>query len=71
MFPSWNAIGGRHGPSDTLFALRKIIGFPMQSYCGRTDLKCMFCDKLDPIETAGAMQWAESPLAQPISEQAP
>jgi phage FluMu protein Com len=43
---------------------------PMQSYCGRTDLRCMFCDKLDEIETARA-QWADSPLSQPISERAP
>ena len=44
---------------------------PVQGYCNRTDLKCMFCDKLDPIETAGAARWPESPLAQPISERAP
>jgi phage FluMu protein Com len=44
---------------------------PMRSYSSRTELKCMFCDKLDPIETAGAAQWAGSPLAQPLSESAP
>jgi phage FluMu protein Com len=44
---------------------------PMRSYSGRTELKCMFCDKLDPIGTAGATQWADSPPAQPISERAP
>ena len=43
---------------------------PMRSYSGRTELKCMFCDKLDPIETR-ATQWADSALAQPISERAP
>jgi tRNA(Ile2) C34 agmatinyltransferase TiaS len=29
---------------------------------GRTDLKCLKCDELDPLETDAA-RWAESPLA--------
>lgn len=28
----------------------------------------MFCEKLDPMEMSAARQWAESPLAIPISE---
>jgi phage FluMu protein Com len=35
---------------------------------GRTELKCLFCDKLDPMETAEAKPWADSPLALPISD---
>jgi hypothetical protein len=34
------------------------------SCSGRTELKCVFCDKLDPME-------APAPLAQRISEKAP
>jgi hypothetical protein len=31
---------------------------------GRTDLKCVWCDKLDPTETEVA-RWADSPSASP------
>jgi phage FluMu protein Com len=41
---------------------------PAPSYTGRTELKCVFCDKLDPMEMAQARQWSESPLAMPITE---
>jgi hypothetical protein len=41
---------------------------PAPSYTGRTELKCVFCDKLDPMEMDQARQWAESPLAMPITE---
>ena len=44
---------------------------PAPSYTGRTELKCIWCDKLDPMETPETRQWADSPLAQPISETAP
>jgi hypothetical protein len=44
---------------------------PAPSYSGRTELKWVFCDKLDPMETPASKEWAESPLAQPISEKAP
>ena len=44
---------------------------PTPSYSGRTELKCLFCDKLDPMETQALKEWADSPLAQPISEKAP
>ena len=37
---------------------------------GRTELRCVFCDKLDPMETTEAKQWADGPLANPISETA-
>jgi phage FluMu protein Com len=29
---------------------------------GRTDLKCLRCDEVDPLQT-DAVKWAESPLA--------
>jgi len=44
---------------------------PAPSYSGRTELKWVFCDKLDPMETPASKEWAESPLAQPISEKGP
>ena len=31
----------------------------------------MYCDKLEPLEMEEAKKWAESPLAQPISERVP
>lgn len=34
---------------------------PIPSDTGRTELKCLFCDRLDPMETT-AKQWADSPL---------
>lgn len=40
---------------------------PLPSYSGRTELKCVFCDKLDPLEMPAARGWADSPLAQPIA----
>ena len=42
---------------------------PAPSYSGRTELKCVFCDKLDPMEAL--KEWADSPLAKTISETAP
>jgi hypothetical protein len=42
---------------------------PMHSHSGRTELKCVFCDRLDdPMEMLTARQWADSPLAEPISD---
>ena len=40
-------------------------------YIGRTELKCVFCDKLDPMETPVLREWADSPIAPPISEKVP
>jgi phage FluMu protein Com len=40
---------------------------PAPSYSGRTELKCVFCDKLNPMETPALKEWADSSLAQPIS----
>ncbi len=37
---------------------------PAPSDSGRTELKCIFCDELDPMEMAEANKWADSPLAQ-------
>jgi hypothetical protein len=31
---------------------------------GRTELVCIWCDKVDPMQTEAA-KWADSPLAQP------
>ena len=39
---------------------------PAPRYSGRTELKCIFCDKLDPMEMAEPNKWADSPLAQPF-----
>jgi hypothetical protein len=44
---------------------------PAPGPTGRTELMCVFCDKLDPMEMAGPVKWADSPLATPISEPAP
>jgi hypothetical protein len=42
---------------------------PMPHLSGRTELKCLFCDKLDPLEVTTATKWADdSPLDTPISE---
>jgi hypothetical protein len=35
---------------------------PVFGVNGRTDLKCVWCDQMDPIETEGA-KWTDSPLA--------
>jgi hypothetical protein len=34
---------------------------------GRTDLRCLRCDKVDPLRT-DAIKWAQSPLAAPLAE---
>ena len=44
---------------------------PAPSHTGRTELVCVFCDKLDPMEMTAANKWADSPLATPISETVP
>lgn len=44
---------------------------PAPSPAGRTELVCVYCDKLDPMELEKAEKWAESPLAQPIFERVP
>ena len=44
---------------------------PAPSFTGRTELKCVFCDKLDPMEMAEPNKWADSPLATPVSEIVP
>jgi hypothetical protein len=44
---------------------------PARSLTGRTEVVCMYCDKLDPPEMEEAKKWAESPFAQPISETVP
>jgi hypothetical protein len=37
---------------------------PTHSVDGRTALSCIWCDKVDPMETDVA-KWADGPLAQP------
>ena len=44
---------------------------PLHSFDGRTELKCVFCDKLDPTKMTAADKRADSPLATPISEAVP
>lgn len=38
---------------------------PAPSFTGRTELQCVFCDKLDPLKIEAA-KWADSPLATPL-----
>ena len=44
---------------------------PATTHVGGTELKCVFCDKLDPLEMVEPNRWADSPLATPISETSP
>jgi hypothetical protein len=44
---------------------------PIPGLSGRTELRCLFCDKLDPMEMTETNRWADSPLSAPISERAP
>jgi phage FluMu protein Com len=58
--------------------VRKKGGFMDQTHCpkcnkrlmaitdrtGRTELRCLRCDKVDPMKTDAA-KWADSPLATP------
>jgi hypothetical protein len=39
---------------------------PVLSADGKTELKCVWCDELDPMEIETA-KWANSPLAGPIT----
>ena len=39
---------------------------PTPGIGGRTELKCVFCDELDPLKFEEA-KWADSPLAKPAS----
>ena len=41
------------------------------SYSGRIELKCVFCDRLDPMEMAEPQKWADGPLGIPISGPVP
>jgi hypothetical protein len=43
---------------------------PTTGESGRTELRCMFCEKLDPMEIPTVRQWADSPLAQATGEPA-
>jgi hypothetical protein len=45
---------------------KHLISVPADA--GGTEFKCMFCEKLDPMDIAEAREWAESPLASPIVE---
>jgi tRNA(Ile2) C34 agmatinyltransferase TiaS len=36
----------------------------MTDRTGRTELRCLKCDKVDPMKTV-AVKWADSPLAGP------
>ncbi|MBA2398689.1 MAG: hypothetical protein H0V72_08310 [Bradyrhizobium sp.] len=38
---------------------------PAPSFTGRTELQCVFCNKLDPLKIEAA-KWADSPLATPF-----
>ena len=43
---------------------------PVPSASGRTELKCIVCDKLDPMDIPALKEWTDGPLAKPISEKA-
>jgi phage FluMu protein Com len=38
----------------------------MTDRTGHTELRCLKCDKVDPMKT-DAVKWADSPLASPVS----
>ena len=38
------------GPHNALFAVREKRMLPARSVTGRTELICMYCDKLDPFK---------------------
>jgi hypothetical protein len=40
---------------------------PVPTLDGRTELKCVWCDDIDPLKTEAA-KWADSPLASPVAE---
>jgi len=42
---------------------KRLVSVP--SFTGRTELQCVFCDKLDPLKMEVA-KWADSPLAMPL-----
>ena len=42
---------------------KRLVSVP--SFTGRTELQCVFCDKLDPLKMEVA-KWADSPLAVPL-----
>jgi len=44
---------------------------PAPSYTGRTELKCVFCERLGAIERTEPSKLAESALVTPVSETAP
>ena len=72
--PGEDLRGGCHGRSvmdrvtRCLLCGKRMV--PAPGLTGRTELMCVYCDKLDPMEMEHAKKWAESPLAPPISERA-
>jgi hypothetical protein len=42
---------------------------PAPSYTKRTELKCVFCDKLDPMGMVEPNKWADGPLATLFTRQ--
>ena len=60
--PRWNR-NGRNAMDPVTRCLhcgRRLVSIPSAN--GRTELKCLCCDKVDPMETATA-KWADGPLA--------
>jgi phage FluMu protein Com len=39
----------------------------MTDRTGRTELRCLKCDEVDPIKTV-AVKWADGPLAAPLDK---
>jgi len=55
------------GGSSWITAVRSAkLLMAMTDRTGHTELRCLKCDKVDPMKT-DAMKWADSPLASPSS----
>jgi hypothetical protein len=48
----------------------RCVQWPAPGLTGRTELVCVYCENLDPMEMGEAKKRAESPLAERISERA-
>jgi hypothetical protein len=60
-------MGERHGPGHEMRALRKEAHpHPDPPPRGRKELMCVWCDKVDPMQTEVA-KWADGPLATPLT----
>jgi hypothetical protein len=63
-------MGGQSWTGYTLLECGKRM-VPVPSYSPTHRVKCVFCDRLDPMEMAEPHKWADGPLGIPISEPIP